>query len=94
MHLELDARQASEFLKDHQLTLQAFLLIAQTGRPVAICDNKQQVAFTPGRHAAMFACGRLQLGFEQALQTAQALGMAKDGFQRLGIAKQHGGSTG
>ncbi len=39
LHLELDARQAGELIKGHQLTLQAFLLIAQAGRPMAIGDN-------------------------------------------------------
>ena len=42
----------------------------------------------------VLTCGRLQLAFKQALQMAQALGMAKDGFQRLGFAKQHAGSAG
>ena len=94
LHLELDARQAGELIECHQLTLQAFLLIAQTGGPMAVCDNQQQVAFSPGRHMAVFAGGWLQLAFEQALQMAQALRMAKDGFQRLGFAKQHAGRAG
>ena len=43
---------------------------------------------------AMFTGGGLQLGFYKALQMAQALRMAEDGFQRLGFAEQRAGSAG
>jgi hypothetical protein len=33
-------------------------------------------------------------GFQQALQMSQALGMAENGFERLGFAKQNGGRSG
>jgi len=34
----------------------------------------------------MFAGSGLQLAFEQALQMTQSMGMAEDGFERLGFA--------
>jgi hypothetical protein len=34
----------------------------------------------------MCAGGRLQLAFKQALQMSEALGMAENGFERLGFA--------
>jgi hypothetical protein len=43
---------------------------------------------------AMLAGGRLQLAFQQALQMSEALGMAENGFERLGFAKQNGGCSG
>jgi hypothetical protein len=42
----------------------------------------------------MLAGGRLQLAFQQALQMSEALGMAENGFERLGFAKQNGGRSG
>ena len=42
----------------------------------------------------VLAGSRLQLAFEQALQTPQALRVAEDGFERLCFAKQHAGSAG
>ena len=39
LYLELNARQAGEFFKRHQLALQAFLLITQARGPMTIGDN-------------------------------------------------------
>lgn len=80
LHFEQNPGQAGELVKGLQLTLQAFLLVAQTRGPMAVGDDQQQAAFTPGRHVAMFAGGRLELAFKQALQVRKALGMAEDGF--------------
>lgn len=41
----------------------------------------------------MFAGGWLQLAFKQALKVAQALGMAKNGLERLGVAQQNCGCS-
>ncbi|MOA21890.1 hypothetical protein D3C78_1424080 [compost metagenome] len=61
---------------------------------MAIGDNQQQTALTPRRYMAMFTGGGLQLAFEQTLQMPQSLGMAEDGFERLGFAQENGGCSG
>ena len=73
-------KQALKDLKCLELALQAFLLVAQAGRPMPICDNQQQRTVTPRCYMAVLAGRRLQLAFQQALQVAKALGMAEDGF--------------
>ena len=86
LHAEQDARQVGEFFEQLQLALQAFLLVTQARRPVPVGHHQRQLAFTPLGHMAMCAGGRLQLAFKQALQMSEALGMAKNGFERLGFA--------
>ena len=39
LDLELDTHQAGKLIEHHQLALQAFLLVTQTGRPMAVSDN-------------------------------------------------------
>lgn len=86
LDLEQDSREIGELVEQLQLPLQALLLVAQSGCPMAVGDNQQQTAFAPGSHVAMLASGGLQLAFEQTLQMTQALSVAENGFQRLGFA--------
>ena len=94
LNFEQNPGQIGELIEHLQLPLQAFLLVTQTSGPMAIGDNQQQTAFAPRGDMAMLASGGLQLAFEQTLEMAQALSVAKNGFQRFGFAEQNGGDFG
>jgi len=88
LNLEKQAGQIGELLELHQLTLQTPLLITQAGRPMPVRHHQQQSTFPPRRHMAMRPGSRLQLGFEQALQVGQALGVVEDRPQRPGLTQK------
>lgn len=76
------------------MSLQAFLLVAQARRPLAIADDQDQAAAVPGADLAVFAGRRFQLGFEQGLQPGETRGFGEKRFQWLGFTQQNCGSAG
>lgn len=73
----MNSLQVAKGFQGQQLTLQAFLLIAQARSPVAIGHHQQQHAIAPGGYMTVGAGGRLQLAFKQTLQVLQAFGLVE-----------------
>ena len=91
---EKDAGQAGEGVQLLQLALQAFLLVAQAGRPMPVGDHQLERAFAPGGDMTMLPRRRLQLAFQQSLQLGQALGLVEQRLERASLAQQCAGGAG